>query len=140
MKTIALLLALLCPAAWSQALNPDVTQATIGATICVPGWTATVRPPVSYTNALKRKLLRLAGIPLSHGSEYELDHVVPLANGGAPRDPKNLRLQAWAGADGAKAKDVVERKMQLAVCAGQVTLAESRACMASNFRLCKARP
>ena len=27
------------------SLNPDVTQATIGSTICVRGWTATVRPP-----------------------------------------------------------------------------------------------
>src|SRR5581483_9064980 len=35
------------------ALNPAVTQATIGATICRRGWTATVRPPGSYTNALK---------------------------------------------------------------------------------------
>ena len=36
-------------------LNPNVTQATIGSTICVPGWTRTVRPPVEYTNALKAK-------------------------------------------------------------------------------------
>jgi hypothetical protein len=27
------------------ALNPKVTQATIGTTICVRGWTQTVRPP-----------------------------------------------------------------------------------------------
>ena len=31
------------------ALNPEVTQATIGATICVRGWTQTVRPPQQYT-------------------------------------------------------------------------------------------
>ena len=139
MKIVALLLALLCPAAWSQALNPDVTQATIRTTICVPGWTATVRPPTGYTNALKRRLLRQAGIPLPRAGEYELDHVVPLATGGAPRDPRNLRLQAWTGADGAHAKDVIEREMQLAVCAGRVTLADARACMASNFRQCKVR-
>ena len=35
------------------SLNPDVTQATIGSTVCVRGWTATVRPPTSYTSALK---------------------------------------------------------------------------------------
>jgi serine protease inhibitor len=34
-------------------LNPAVTQATIGSTICVMGWTDTIRPPTSYTNALK---------------------------------------------------------------------------------------
>lgn len=35
------------------AVNPAVTQANIQRTICVPGWTRTVRPPVPYTNALK---------------------------------------------------------------------------------------
>jgi hypothetical protein len=34
-------------------LNPAVTQATIRGTICRPGWTRIVRPPVSYTNPLK---------------------------------------------------------------------------------------
>jgi DNA-binding CsgD family transcriptional regulator len=31
------------------AYNPAVTQATIGRTICVSGWTATIRPSSSYT-------------------------------------------------------------------------------------------
>ena len=44
-------------------LNPDVTQATIGSTVCAPGWTRTVRPPVEYTNALKRKQMRAYGRP-----------------------------------------------------------------------------
>jgi hypothetical protein len=35
------------------AINPDVTEATIGTTICVPGWTAKIRPPAAYTNLLK---------------------------------------------------------------------------------------
>ena len=36
-------------------LNRDVTQENIKQTICVPGWTRTVRPAVEYTNALKVK-------------------------------------------------------------------------------------
>ena len=44
-------------------LNPDVTQANIGSTICVRGWTRTVRPPVDYTNALKLKQMRAYGEP-----------------------------------------------------------------------------
>ncbi|WP_218177799.1 hypothetical protein [Amycolatopsis australiensis] len=35
--------------------NPDVTQATIGSTIYVSGWTATIRPSSTYTNALKKQ-------------------------------------------------------------------------------------
>jgi hypothetical protein len=31
-----------------------VTQATLAKTVCVSGWTKTIRPPASYTNALKR--------------------------------------------------------------------------------------
>ena len=40
------------------ALNPAVTQATIRTTICVSGWTATIRPPVSYTAPLKLAQMR----------------------------------------------------------------------------------
>ena len=36
-------------------LNPDVTQANIRSTICRHGWTSTIRPPSSYTDALKRR-------------------------------------------------------------------------------------
>jgi hypothetical protein len=43
------------------ALNPDVTQATIGSTICVRGWTRTIRPPRQYTSAMKRQQLREFG-------------------------------------------------------------------------------
>ena len=39
------------------AIDPVVTQKNIGSTICVVGYTKTVRPPVSYTNALKFKQL-----------------------------------------------------------------------------------
>lgn len=34
-----------------------VSQATISKTTCVKGWTDTIRPPASYTNALKVKQL-----------------------------------------------------------------------------------
>lgn len=43
------------PARTPGAVNPAVTQANINDTICVPGWTATVRPPESYTERLKRR-------------------------------------------------------------------------------------
>jgi len=36
-------------------VNAAVTQANIHQTICVSGWTATVRPPTSYTTQLKKK-------------------------------------------------------------------------------------
>jgi hypothetical protein len=70
-------------------LNPDVTQASINSTICVRGWTKTIRPPTSYTNALKRKQMREYGVggPLS---DYQEDHLISLELGGHPTDPRNL--------------------------------------------------
>src|SRR4051794_1537573 len=70
-------------------LNPAVTQASIGATICRHGWTRTVRPPVFYTNGLKRRGLRAYG--LTGGlSNYQEDHLISLELGGSPTDPRNL--------------------------------------------------
>ena len=38
--------------------NSEVTQANIQQTICVKGWTATVRPPQSYTGTVKKQQLQ----------------------------------------------------------------------------------
>jgi hypothetical protein len=65
-------------------LNPKVLQSTIKTTICKSGWTKTIRPPVSYTNALKIKQMPLYGEGGSP-SNYEEDHFIPLELGGAPR-------------------------------------------------------
>src|SRR5881227_2293039 len=69
--------------------NPDVTQSTINSTICVSGWTATVRPSTSYTNALKVKQIAEYGYSDTSTSDYEEDHLVPLELGGAPKDAEN---------------------------------------------------
>ncbi len=101
------------------ALNPDVSQGTIAQTICVPGYTKSVRPATSYTNGVKVLLLKRAGLDPSTASDYELDHVIPLALGGHPRNTDNLQLQPW---EVAKRKDRIEVKLQCLVCSGQLTL------------------
>jgi hypothetical protein len=65
------------------------------------------------------QLLAMAGIDPSHASEYELDHIIPLAVGGEPRALENLQLQLWEGAGGAKRTDRIEVKLQYLVCTGQ---------------------
>jgi hypothetical protein len=67
-------------------------------TICVRGWTKTVRPPVSVTNQIKREMLAGNG----NVWEYELDHVIPLDLGGAHLDRRNIQLQPWGGACNAR--------------------------------------
>ena len=117
-----------------EALNPDVRQETIQQTICVPGYAASVRPPTSYTNGVKAKLLREAGRLPTAAPDYELDHRVPLALGGHPRNLKNLELQPWEGEDGAKKKDRLERKLQSLVCAEKVALRDAQRTMYYDWK------
>jgi hypothetical protein len=51
--------------------NPDVTQSNISSTICVSGWTATVRPSTSYTNPLKAQGIIDYGYSDTNMSDYE---------------------------------------------------------------------
>lgn len=53
------LTALILPAHTPGARYSKVTQATISTTVCKKGWTATIRPPASYTNAVKQGQLVL---------------------------------------------------------------------------------
>ena len=103
-------------------INPMVTQSNIHETICVPGWTATIRPPSAYTNALKRKSIPAHASPRA----YEEDHILPLGVGGHPSDPKNLWPQPWGGKCGAKAKDVDEFAIHKAVCNGSISLSDAQ--------------
>jgi hypothetical protein len=103
-------------------LNPDVTQSTIGSTICVQGWTRTVRPPTDYTNALKLRQMRAygeTGLP----SEYQEDHLVSLELGGHPTDPRNLWPEPYPRA---AQVDVIENELNDQVCSGSLSLAEAQ--------------
>lgn len=103
------------------ATNPDVTEETIKATIGTPGWTATVRPPVAYTNALKRIQMKWYGLAGSL-DDYEEDHLVPLCCGGHPTDHRNLWPQARTGQWSARVKDLTEVAAQHAILIGEMTL------------------
>jgi hypothetical protein len=107
------------------AADPDVTQNNIDSTICVPGYTATVRPPVSYTEPLKLASMQQYG-DTDSPSNYEYDHLIPLELGGAPRDTKNLWPEPYNLPNGAHEKDQEENSLHDAVCSGQMTLADAQ--------------
>ncbi|CAB4122167.1 hypothetical protein UFOVP26_105 [uncultured Caudovirales phage] len=87
--------------------------------ICTSGYSASVRPSINYTNAIKRKWL-----PKGHKvSEYELDHYIPISLGGSPTEESNLWLQDWADA---KRKDVLEKQLHRDVCSGKITLRQAQ--------------
>lgn len=112
----------------AQSLNPQVTQENIHETICVPGWTKTVRPSSSWAAKTKLTLLKAQGLEFRDRAGYELDHIVPLGLGGAPKDLANLQLQPWEGDHGARKKDIVENRIHRAVCSGKLTLLQGRSC------------
>ena len=116
------------------ALLADVTQASIRTTICVSGWTATVRPSTSFTQHLKLLMLARAGLNPADSLAYELDHFVPLALVGSPRSEDNLWLQSWVGEWSARIKDRLERKLQVMVCAGRLTLRSARAAIQRDWK------
>jgi hypothetical protein len=110
------------PALTPGVVNPDVTQTTIARTICSRGWTKTVRPPTSYTSALKLVQIRQYGF--SGGAvDYQEDHFISLELGGAPRDPKNLWPERRPRADRV---DTIENDLNAKVCSGDISLAEGR--------------
>jgi len=103
-------------------LNPDVAQANIHSTICVRGWTSTIRPPTSYTNELKRKQMREYGVGGSL-SDYQEDHLISLSLGGHPTDPRNL----WPEPNPRAIEvDGIELDLNDKVCGGELTLAEAQ--------------
>jgi hypothetical protein len=111
------------------AVNPSVTQATIGRTICVSGWTKTVRPSESITEREKRGSMAAYG---DTGSlrDYEYDHLVSLELGGAVNDARNL----WPEPGGSpNPKDSVEDRLHRMVCDGQMRLARAQHIIATEW-------
>ncbi len=121
------------PSCTPGALNPDVTQDTIDSTICVSGWTATVRPPTSYTNKLKAQQIVAYGYADTNLSDYEEDHFIPLELGGSPTSPSNLWPEPHSGAGTSSQKDSVENKLKRAVCSGAATLDDARNAIATDW-------
>ena len=121
------------PSCTPGVYNSAVTQSTIGSTICVSGWTATVRPPTSYTNALKAQGIIDYGYSDTNMSDYEEDHQIPLELGGSPRDPGNLWPEPHSGTKNSTTKDGVETKLKNAVCNGTITLNAARTAIKANW-------
>jgi hypothetical protein len=103
-------------------LNPEVRQETIGETICRTGWTRTIRPPTSYTGALKLRQMREYGVG-GDPAAYQEDHLISLELGGHPTDPRNLWPEPRAHAEDV---DRIENELNRKVCSGELTLAEGQ--------------
>lgn len=127
------------PALTPGSINPNVTQENLDSTVCLRGWTATVRPPSAYTSALKLAQIIEYGYADRSPSHYQEDHLVPLEVGGAPRDPRNLwpqpnEVQLPDGTSvGSAAKDALEDYLHAAVCARAMALADAQRVVAGDW-------
>jgi hypothetical protein len=81
-----------------------------------------VRPPVDYTNGLKRLGLRQYGLRGPPG-DYQEDHLISLELGGNPNDPRNLWPEPYPRAS---AVDQIENELNHRVCSGTLTLAQAQ--------------
>jgi hypothetical protein len=120
---------------WQPGVNnPNVTQDNIQTTICVSGYSSRIRPPVSYTDALKKQQIPQYGYADKNLANYEEDHLIALEDGGHPTDPMNLwpqprHTQPW----NASFKDTLENVLHGMVCAGQLPLATARQALATDW-------
>jgi hypothetical protein len=113
--------------------NPDITQENIFHTICSDSWsTRDIRPPSSYTSALKRRQMRDLGLD-GAAAEYEEDHLISLELGGHPSDPANLWPERYKPRPGAREKDTVENYLHQQVCSQKMTLGDAQRAIAADW-------
>lgn len=111
--------------------DPRVTEANVQQTICVRGYTATVRPPVSVTAPEKIQSMKQYGYP--SGTQGEYDHLIPLELGGSS-DTKNLWFEVGSIPN---PKDTVENRLKALVCNGTITLGQAQAEIVSDWTTAK---
>ena len=115
------------------AIDPAINQSNIQSTICVKGYTKTVRPPAYYTNSLKKKQMMDYGYIDINPAHYEEDHLIPLSIGGNASDQANLWPQPRISEWNAEKKDILELKLYKLVCEGAVTLDDARHQISTNW-------
>lgn len=118
------------------AIDPRVTEADLGLTICRRGgYTRSVRPPESYTEPLKRRQILEYGYRDRKIWHYEEDHLVPLEVGGSPYSPHNLwpEPRRVVGGWGSHTKDELENRLHELVCSHQISLATAQFAIAHDW-------
>ena len=117
------------------ALNPAVTQSNIRETICVRGYTRTIRPPEKYTEMLKRRGIRQYRYTDFRLRDYEEDHLVSLELGGSPTSPRNLWPQPHhvIGGWGSYAKDRLEDRLHTLVCRDRLPLQDAQRAIVTDW-------
>ena len=144
-KKLALLCILLCSQVQADSglldrtqtpgiINPNVTQENLHRTVCVAGYSSSIRPSSSYTNRLKLAQLRQAKYVDKDPRHYEFDHQIPISIGGNPTDERNLWAEPRFGFFNAGDKDVVEYGVYRDLCKGKLSLSQAQAIFLGDWR------
>lgn len=125
------------PQAWLP--DPDCTPGSTkgGITslsqLCPVAHTRSIRPPLSFTSALKWRQLHVydyPGLATRNPADFEEDHLIPLELGGSPTDEANLWPEPGPTPN---RKDGIENRLHEAVCQGTLTLAEAQRRIATDW-------
>jgi len=100
-----------------HALTPGVAFPVGRGKICVPGYASRVRNVSEAEKAAVYRRYGVAWVPYAH----EVDHLISLEIGGS-NAIRNLWPEPYAGAWGARTKDVLEDRLHQLVCEGQLSL------------------
>jgi hypothetical protein len=98
-----------------RSCTPGAILTTSKADVCSAGWATAHR---HVTPSQRIRVFRRYGIPYSQHRGYELDHLVPLEDGGSNSD-RNLVPEPWPIA---RVKDRDENRSHNDVCSGRKTL------------------
>ena len=93
---------------------------------------------MNYTNRLKIEQIQEYADADTNPRDYEEDHLIPLEIGGNPTDPRNLWPEPYHTSipdGGARFKDKVENYLHKQVCAGNLSLDQAQAEIASDWYL-----
>jgi hypothetical protein len=121
------------PSLTPGAIDNSITQQNIYSTVCIKGYTKTIRPPANYTNKLKKRQLREYGYDDRNPRHYEEDHLIPLSIGGNPRDPHNLWPEPRNSEWNAKKKDQLEFVIYKMVCRHEISLKDAQEEISTNW-------
>lgn len=117
------------PVCTPGALNPQVSAETLYGTVCKKGYSASIRPPHEITDIEKRASADAYGFTGTL-DEAEYDHLIPLALGGDPNDPRNLWAEPHASPN---PKDDIEFRLIQLVCRREVSLTDAQAAIAADW-------
>ncbi|GAC1314321.1 MAG: hypothetical protein NVSMB21_25650 [Vulcanimicrobiaceae bacterium] len=119
----ALALAALAPGGRlpDPGLTPGAVAPVTTAQVCQRGYARHARHP--YDRAWRRLAAAVRREYGVRGPGYRIDHLVPIEDGGAPFDIRNLWPQPTAESH---VKDDVENAMHARICAGTISLAAAQ--------------